>query len=75
MAIGSSGARQSRGMMGPAHPQSRRLRRNAKIGMSSMLMTSAATSPRKSMLRRHPFSFGGGLILLAVLLPAGWLFR
>jgi 4-oxalocrotonate tautomerase len=31
--------------------------------------------PRKSMLRRHPLSFVGGLILLAVLLPAGYLFR
>jgi hypothetical protein len=31
--------------------------------------------PRKGMLRRHPLSFVGGLILLAVLLPAGYLFR
>jgi membrane fusion protein, multidrug efflux system len=29
---------------------------------------------RKSMLRRHPLSFVGGLILLAVLLPAGYLY-
>ena len=31
--------------------------------------------PRKGMLRRHPLAFVGGLILLAVLLPAGYLFR
>ena len=30
---------------------------------------------RKGMLRRHLFAFLGGLILLAVLLPAGYLFR
>ncbi|HEY2227516.1 MAG TPA: biotin/lipoyl-binding protein, partial [Xanthobacteraceae bacterium] len=28
----------------------------------------------KGMLRRHPFAFLGGLILLAVLLPAGYLY-
>jgi membrane fusion protein (multidrug efflux system) len=30
--------------------------------------------PRKGMLRRHPLAFVGGLILLVVLLPAGYLY-
>jgi membrane fusion protein, multidrug efflux system len=30
--------------------------------------------PRKGMLRRRPFAFGGGLILLFVALPAGYLY-
>ena len=64
-AIASSCERRSPRIVHPVGPTLRRSRRDAKIRMSSTPVTSTMT---------HPLAFLGALVLLVVLLPAGYLY-